>query len=125
MTSKIQEPVTKANPTVALTSKVKTEEGSKKVLLSASVENVGYGDEPAGTVKFVDCSNGVDVALGDAVAVENGAATYILTDMPQKRYQIKAIYNGDGNYTQASSAEVCITLLKNHKVILRLLRFIQ
>jgi len=112
MTSKIQVPVTKANPTVLLTSKVKTEEGSKKVLLSASVENVGYGYEPAGTVKFVDCANGVDVALGDAVAVENGSATYILTDMPQKRYQIKAIYNGDGNYTQASSAEVCIDVTK-------------
>ena len=108
MTSKIQVPVTKANPTVVLTSEVENEAGSKKVLLSASVENVGYGDEPAGTVKFVDCSNGVDVALGDAVAVENGVATYSWTDMLQKRYQIKAIYNGDENYTQTSSAEVCI-----------------
>ena len=112
MTSKIQVPVTKANPTVVLTSEVENEAGSKKVLLSASVENVGYGDEPAGTVKFVDCSNGVDVALGDAVAVENGVATYSWTDMLQKRYQIKAIYNGDENYTQTSSAEVCIDVTK-------------
>lgn len=58
MTSKIQVPVTKANPTVVLTSKVENEVGSKKVLLSASIENAGYGNDPAGTVKFVDCTDG-------------------------------------------------------------------
>ena len=57
-TDKIQVPVAKANPTVVLTSKVENEVGSKKALLSASIENAGYGNDPAGTVKFVDCTDG-------------------------------------------------------------------
>lgn len=112
MTSKIQVPVTKANPTVVLTSKVENEVGSKKALLSASIENAGYGNDPAGTVKFVDCTDGVDVELGHAVAVENGVATYVWKDMPKKLYQIKAVYSGDGNYDKASSAEASVDLSK-------------
>ena len=112
MTSKIQVPVTKANPTVVLTSKVENEVGSKKALLSASIENAGYRNDPAGTVKFVDCTDGVDVELGHAVAVENGVATYVWKDMPKKLYQIKAVYSGDGNYDKASSAEASVDLSK-------------
>lgn len=111
-TDKIQVPVAKANPTVVLTSKVENEVGSKKALLSASIENAGYGNDPAGTVKFVDCTDRVDVELGHAVAVENGVATYVWKDMPKKLYQIKAVYSGDGNYDKASSAEASVDLSK-------------
>ena len=113
-TGKIQVSVAKANPTVVLTSKVENEAGSKKVLLSASIEKVGHGDYATGSIKFIDCTSGNDVEIGDATSVvlENGVATYTWKDMPENLYQIKAVYSGDGNYQKASSAQVSVDLRK-------------
>ncbi len=116
-TSNVKVKVTKANPTVTLTSKISDKVGSRKVVLSASLDKVGYGDNVTGTVKFVNCTGDTDLDIEGAtsVSVKNGVATYTWTGMPNKLHKIKAVYSGDKNYNSAFSSEISVDTSKKNQ----------
>ena len=113
-TSKVNVNVSKANPTVTLTSKVLDEMGSRKVVLSASIDKVGHGDNATGTVRFVNLTDGVekDIEGATSVSIKDGVATYTWTGMSDKFYNIKAVYSGDKNYNSAFSQEISVDTSK-------------
>ena len=111
-TSIVTVEVNKANPTVNLSSNVIDEAGSKKVVLTASINKVGAGENPTGTVTFIDCTNGANTEIAANIAIEKGIATYIWTGMPESLYQIKAVYSGDENYNTISSPEIGVSVSK-------------
>lgn len=107
-TSTVNVLVSRANPVVTLDSKVVDEKGSRKVILSASVGKVPYGDEVTGTVTFINCTDVQDTEIVSSISVINGVATYVWSDMPQQLYKIKAVYSGDKNYNSASASEISV-----------------
>ncbi len=110
--------VTKSTPNVDIKAAVSSESGSRKVVLTATVGKVGFGDIPTGTVKFVDVTSGSDVEISGATAVSlaNGVATYTWTGFADQAYTIKAVYNGDSNYGLATSSGVSVdTTRKNQQ----------
>ncbi len=113
-TGNVKVNVTKANPTVTLTSKVLDEMGSRKVVLSASIDKVGHGDNATGTVRFVNLTDGVekDIEGATSVSIKDGVATYTWTSMSDKFYNIKAVYSGDKNYNSAFSQEISVDTSK-------------
>lgn len=115
--SNVKVKVTKANPTVTLTSKISDEIGSSKLVLSATIDKVGYGDNVTGTVKFVNCTGDVETDIEGAasVSIKNGVATYTWTGMPNKLYKIKAVYSGDKNYNSAFSPEISVDTSKKNQ----------
>lgn len=115
--SNVKVKVAKASPTVMLTSKVSNDMGSRKVVLSASIDKVGYGDNVTGTVKFVSCAGDseLDIEGAEAVSIENGVATYTWTNMPEQLYKVKAIYSGNENYNSEFSSEISIDTSKKNQ----------
>ena len=109
-TSNVNVKVSKANPTVTLTSKVLDDMESRKVVLSASIDKIGYGDNATGTVRFFNLTDGVetDIEGATSVSIKDGVATYIWTGMPNKFYNIKAVYSGDKNYNSSFSQEIIV-----------------
>lgn len=112
--SNVKVNVSKANPTVTLTSKVLDEMESRKVVLSASIDKAGYGDNATGTVRFVNLTDGVetDIEGATSVSIKDGVATYTWTGMSNKFYNIKAVYSGDKNYNSAFSQEISVDTSK-------------
>lgn len=117
ITSNVKVKVTKANPTVTLTSKISNETGSRKVVLSAAIDKVGYGDNVTGTVKFINCTGDIDSDIegATAVSIKNGVATYTWTGMPNQLHKVKAVYSGDENYNSAFSSEISIDTSKKNQ----------
>lgn len=116
-TSKVNVNVSKANPKVTLTSKVLDENGYSKIVLSASIDKIGYGDNAIGTVRFVNLTDGVEINIEGAtsISIKDGVATYIWTGMPNKIYNIKAVYSGDKNYNSAFSQEISVDTSKKNQ----------
>lgn len=116
-TSKVNVNVSKANPKVTLTSKVLEENGYSKIVLSASIDKIGYGDNATGTVRFVNLTDGVetDIEGATSISIKDGVATYIWTGMPNKLYNIKAVYSGDKNYNSEFSQEISVDTSKKNQ----------
>ena len=116
-TSNVKVEVNKANPTVTLTSNISDEIGSHKVVLSASIDKVGYGDNVTGTVKFVNSTGDIDSDIEGAtsVSIKDGVATYTWTGMPDQLYKVKAVYSGDKNYNSAFSPEISVDTSKKNQ----------
>lgn len=112
--SNVKVKVIKANPTVILNSKILNEIDSRKVVLSASIDKVGYGDNVTGTVKFVNCTGDIDLDIEGAtsVSIKDGVATYTWTAMTDQLHKVKAVYSGDRNYNSSSSSEISVDTSK-------------
>lgn len=113
-TSNVKVKVTKANTKVNLTSRISDDIGSSKIVLTASIDKVGNGDNVTGTVRFVNCTDGIDSDIEGAtsVSIKNGVATYTWTGMPEQLYKVKAVYSGDKNYNSAFSEEISVDISK-------------
>lgn len=112
--SNVKVKVIKANPTVILNSKILNEIDSRKVVLSASIDKVGYGDNVTGTIRFVNCTDDIDSDIEGAtsVSIKDGVATYTWTGMTDQLYKVKAVYSGDKNYNSSSSSEISVDTSK-------------
>lgn len=101
--------------TMTLSSNVSTALAGVNVVLTATVfTTVANTVGPTGTVSFFDTFNGSLVTLGISTLTPNGPnqsiAVFNTTGLLAGTHSIYAIYNGDSNFTAATSSTLPITL---------------
>lgn len=106
--------VEKATPTVTVNANVNNDGSSKTVTLFATLNSVGYGEIPTGTVTFEVTGENGDVLIDSAtdVAIENGLAAAIWNGASDETYTVKANYSGSKNYNSISSDEILVDVHK-------------
>jgi hypothetical protein len=99
--------ISKATPTVTLTSSSNPANVNSNVTFTAAVSTVIPGVAPTGTVQFLDGST----VLGTGT-LSAGKATYSTGSLPGGANTIKATYEGDANYASTSSSNLTETINK-------------
>ena len=93
--------ITKAISSVTLTASPTSAAQGSPVMLTASV--------PAGATGAVAFNDGIN-ALGTTTII-NGTATMAISTLAPGSHSITAIYNGDSNFTPATSTSITVTVL--------------
>jgi Tol biopolymer transport system component len=106
--SPLSQTVNKAATTVTSTSSLNPNVFGESVTFSAFVAPVAPGaGSPAGTVSFQD-----GAALLGASSLTNGQASFTVSTLAVGSHSITAVYNGDGNFTGASSTSLAQSVNK-------------
>ncbi len=92
--------VEKAVPAVSVTAAVSGSKDNRQAVLTVNVAKAGAGAFPTGMVTFIDCTGSTEVEIGTAT-LSNGSASYTWDGLLDQTYTIKAVYAGNGNYTDA------------------------
>jgi len=95
--------ITLQTPTVALSSSADTAFASNPVTFTATL--TGASGTPTGTVTFLDGTT----TLGTGT-ISSGAATYTTSSLSSGTHTVTAFYDGDDNFTVATSAAVTETI---------------
>jgi hypothetical protein len=95
--------VSQGTPTVSLSASASTVSVGAAVTLTATL--AGGGFTPSGTVTFLDGTT----ALGSTQAI-TGVATFSTNTLALGKHKITASYGGDGNYLQAVSLVVSVSV---------------
>ena len=119
-TGSVSVSVSKATPATTVNAVVSDDAGSRKATLTATITGVGNGENPTGTVKFINNTSGSDVDLAGAieVSITGGTATYIWTGLANQIYKVKVVYSGSGNYNTATSSELSFDTSKQNQAAL-------
>lgn len=106
--------IQKAKPEMNLKAEVQENESVK---LEATVSGVNL-DAPNGNVQFIDCISGKTIGEGKLISSTEGkgVATYSWSKMEKRLYHLKAIYQGNNNYTGSSSEEIELDFSKKSQV---------
>lgn len=105
--------VEKAVPALTVTAAVEEQLESRRMLLTAKGTAAGYGANPTGTVKFVATTPDMQqFVLGETSFAENGTAEFVWDNPKSMVYQVKAVYEGNHNYTAAESSEITVDVEK-------------
>lgn len=91
--------VSQAATTTAVTSSAATANAGASVTFTATVTSTVTSPASTGTVQFYDGTT----ALGSALAVANGTATYTTTSLTGGTHSITAVYSGDANFATSTS----------------------
>ncbi|WP_180270762.1 S-layer homology domain-containing protein [Sporanaerobium hydrogeniformans] len=112
--------VSKTTPAVTVNATVSGDTGSRKAILTATVDSVGYGETPTGTVQFVGSTSGSDVEIAGATAITitDGKASFKWTGLVDQIYKVKAVYSGSSNYNTATSEEISFDTSKKNQDVL-------
>lgn len=100
-TQNVSVKVEQAVPAVSITAAVSGSKDDRQAGITVNVAKAGAGDFPTGTVTLIDCTSSTEVEIG-TVTLSNGTASYIWEGLSYQEYTIKAVYAGNGNYTNAS-----------------------
>ncbi|MGN0289500.1 MAG: Ig-like domain repeat protein [Lachnospiraceae bacterium] len=104
--------VHKGTPVVVVKAAVSSNTGSREATLTAEVKGVQGGKVPSGTLKFVWVTGNGEQEIASGLTLSGGKAAYTWKGLKGQIYQIKAVYDGDGNYAQASSDEYTFDMRK-------------
>ena len=113
-TQKVSVKVEKAVPAVSITAAVSGSKDNRQAVFTVNVAKAGAGAFPTGTVTFIDCTGSTEVTIGTAT-LSNGSASYIWNGLLDKMYTIKAVYTGNGNYTETESREFTFDAAKQNQ----------
>ncbi len=107
--------IQRAVPQVTLNAKI--QESEDAILLEADVVGVN-SDTVSGSVQFIDCTSGNIIAEETLTPSTEGKsiAIHSWTKMKKELYHLKAIYQGNNNYTEAISKEIELDLSKKPQV---------
>jgi hypothetical protein len=97
--------VTQAASAVVLTSSAADANLNASVTLTATVTSATSGT-PAGSVQFLDGTT----VLGSAAVNDQGVATYTVDSLTAGTHLITAVYNGDRNFLESTSAQLVQTV---------------
>ncbi|MHB1960104.1 MAG: Ig-like domain repeat protein, partial [Acidobacteriaceae bacterium] len=99
--------VSKATPSVVLSSSNPTITYGQSVTFSATAQPVGVGAYPTGSITFYVSGTSIGT-----VAASNGSASISTSTLAAGSYTVTASYSGDSNYTGATSGGVTQTVSK-------------
>lgn len=106
--------VSKSTPPVTISSNVEHSATSSTVTFSADLNPVGYGETPTGKISFeVTDENGKLINNTPSnIVIENGKATAVWDNVPNKKYTVKAEYSGNANYNAVTSNVISVDVRK-------------
>lgn len=113
-TQKVLVKVEKAVPAVSVTAAVSGSKDNRQAVLTMNVAKAGAGAFPTGTVTFIDCTGSTEREIGTAT-LSNGSASYTWDGLSDQTYTIKAVYEGNNNYTEAGSRETAFDAAKQNQ----------
>ena len=99
--------VSKATPSVVLSSSNPNITYGQSVTFSATAQPVGIGTYPTGSITFYVSGTSIGT-----VATSNGSASISTSTLAAGSYTVTASYSGDSNYTGATSGGVTQTVSK-------------
>lgn len=107
--SVINQVVSQGSTSVNLISVLNPSPYGESIALTANVNQLGFGASiPTGTVTFKDGSN----VLGTVSLDSSGQAHFATTSLPSGAHALTAVYNGDTNFSGATSSSVTGTVFK-------------
>ena len=95
--------VDKVEPTVNVNTTDVDYGNAENILVN--VTGVDGGAVPTGNVTVVVTDDGDNVVFNKTVPIENGVATVPVDELPAGDYNVTVTYNGDANYTSATSKD--------------------
>ena len=98
----LTEQIVMAGSTTTLTASATSVMSGTSVTFTAAVSSSLTSPAPTGTVQFYDGST----ALGSAVALTAGSASYTTSSLAAGTHTITAVYSGDANFSSSTSAAV-------------------
>lgn len=109
--------VTKATPTVTVNTVVYGNSGNRTAGLTVTINLVGSGHWPSGTLRFIDCTNGseIDIPNATAVTMTGSQTSYTWTGLADQIYKVKVVYSGDAEYNAATSDEFEVDTIKKNQ----------